>query len=101
MYICDVDVLDHSGCKSTEATIYQYRLRWSGHVVRMDDTHLPKQLLYGELCEVKRPRHKPKYRYKDCIKITLKKCKINIDFWEEDVKDRSHWKQLLSRGIEQ
>ena len=67
----------------------------------MDDTRLPKQLLYGELCEGKRPRHKPKFRYKDCIKATLKKCKVNIDFWEENAQDKAHWRQLVSRGIEQ
>ena len=67
----------------------------------MDDTCLPKKLLYGELCEGKIPQHKPKFRYKDCIKATLKKCKIKIDLWEENAQSRAHWRQLVSRGIEQ
>ena len=73
MYICDVDVLDRSWCNSIESTIYQHRLRWAGHIVRRDDTRLSKQLLHGELCDGKEPRHKQKLRDKDCIKTALKK----------------------------
>ncbi|KAJ7324884.1 hypothetical protein JRQ81_017904, partial [Phrynocephalus forsythii] len=43
----------------------QRRLRWLGHVVRMDDGRIPKDLLYGELIKGKRPRGRPQLRYKD------------------------------------
>ena len=58
-------------------------------------------MLYGELCEGKMPRHKPRLRYKECIKITLKKCKINTDGWEQNAQDRPGWRKLVRRGIEQ
>ena len=38
---------------------------------------LPKQLLYGELVNGKRLPQKPKMKYKDFLKITLKKCGID------------------------
>ena len=37
----------------------QRRMRWLGHVVRMDDRRIPKDLLYGELVQGKRPTGRP------------------------------------------
>ena len=41
-----------------------------------------KQLFYGELMTGKRPQHKPKKRFKDCIKNNLKAFKIPVENWE-------------------
>ena len=79
----DTDVLVKAGCTSIESLITSNQMRWTGHVVRMDDDRLPKQLLYGELHIGKRPRHKPKKRYKDCIKNNLKELHIGAENWEE------------------
>ena len=40
----------------------QRRLRWLGHVVRMDDSPILKNLLYGELANGKRPTGRPQLR---------------------------------------
>ena len=48
------------------------QLRLTGHVIRMEDHCIPKQLLYGELCEGKRKAEPPKLRYKDTLKSNLK-----------------------------
>ena len=55
------------------------RLRWLGHVKRMDATRIPKQILYGELLQGKRGTVPPKLRYKDDSKRTLKDHCINED----------------------
>ena len=76
------------------------QLRWAGHVVRMEDERIPKQLFYGELMTGKRPQHKPKKRFKDCIKNNLKAFKIPVENWETLAKSRTEWRQLLKRGAE-
>ncbi|XP_044163874.1 PR domain zinc finger protein 5-like [Acropora millepora] len=76
------------------------QLRWAGHVVRMEDERVPKQLLNSELMTGKRPQHKPKKRFKDCIKNNLKAFKIPVENWETLAKSRSEWRQLLKRGAE-
>jgi len=50
----------------------QSQLRWTGHVLLMKDTWLPKCLLYGELSTGKRPTGKQYLGYKDTLKRTPK-----------------------------
>ena len=53
--IPDTDILKKAECLSIEAMVVRNRLRWAGHVVRMEDVRLPKQLFYGEFKTGKRP----------------------------------------------
>ena len=62
--------------------IIQNQMRWVGHVIRMGDDRLPKQLFYGELLKGKRPQHKPKKQFKNIIKSNLKSLKIDVNTWE-------------------
>ena len=52
----NVSVLNEAKTTSIEAYIIKNQLRWIGHVVRMEDTRLPKQILYSQLKEGKRKR---------------------------------------------
>ena len=45
---------------------------WLGHVMRMDDRQIPKDLLYGELVHRKHPTGRPQLRFKDVCKRDLK-----------------------------
>ncbi|KAL8584213.1 hypothetical protein ACOMHN_034899 [Nucella lapillus] len=67
---------------SIDALLTQSQLRWSGHLVRMQDSRLPKQLFYGELTGGHRPRGRPNLRYKDTLKKSLQKCDIDVKQWE-------------------
>ena len=73
----DTDVLEKANTISIEAHFHRHRLRWVGHVIRLDEDRIPKQLLYGELSFGFRPQHKPKKRFKDCDKDSLALCKID------------------------
>ncbi|KAL8597728.1 hypothetical protein ACOMHN_001687 [Nucella lapillus] len=60
--VSNVKVLLQAQMSSIDALLTQSQLRWSGHLVRMQDSRLPKQLFYGELTEGLRPRGRPKLR---------------------------------------
>ncbi|VDL91677.1 unnamed protein product [Schistocephalus solidus] len=47
--IPDTEVLRRTGILSIPAMLRQVQLRWSGHLVRMDDERLPKRLFYGDV----------------------------------------------------
>ena len=48
--------------------IKQRRMRWLGHVTRMKDGRLPKDLLYGNLATGQRPTGRPQLCFKDVCK---------------------------------
>ena len=50
-----------------------------GHIVRMDDGRLPRQLFSGEMWEGKRSTLKPKKRFKHTIKYYLKQSGLSVD----------------------
>ena len=45
----DTEVLEQSGTMSVHTMLLKAQARWAGHVVRMPDQRLPKQILYGAL----------------------------------------------------
>ena len=94
----DTSVLENSSCSNIESMIAAQQLRWAGHVVRMSDDRLPKQLFYGELANGKRPRHKPKKRFRDCLKNSMKDLDIDHDNWEETARNRAAWRTEVRKG---
>ena len=75
------------------------RLRWSGHLVRLDDSRIQKQIFYGEFTSGKKPPKKQKKRYKDSLKENLKKVEIPADDWETLACNRSEWKVLINQKV--
>ncbi|XP_071941032.1 uncharacterized protein [Antedon mediterranea] len=75
------------------------RLRWLGHVRRMDDTRTPKVMLYGELANCKRSKGRPLLRFKDACKRDLKAMDINVNTWEKKADNRKSWKDCIKVGL--
>ena len=61
------DILSRTGCVSMENLLHRNKLRWTGHVLRMENYRLPKQLLYGELAKEQRTAGGQLKRFKDSI----------------------------------
>ena len=94
----DAIVLQQTNMSSIEGRVMRSQMRWAGHLARMEDSRLPKQLFYGELQHGKRPRHKPKKRFKDVVKVNLKTLGINVEDWERMATNRSVWRRLVYDG---
>ncbi|KAK1886523.1 Secreted RxLR effector protein 78, partial [Dissostichus eleginoides] len=94
----NTSVLEEADIPTITATIAQNQLRWTGHVIRMPDSRLPKQVLYSQLVKGKRAPGGQKKRYKDNIKTNLKKCHIDLKAWEDMATDRATWRNIVREG---
>jgi len=68
------------------------RLRWAGHVHRLDDERLVR-LVWEELPTGKRPLGRPKMRWRDNIKSDLQK--MNVPFDHRLMENRTEWKRVV------
>ncbi|KAG8237103.1 hypothetical protein J437_LFUL015470 [Ladona fulva] len=92
-HISNQEVLERANCKPMETILAQNHLRWLGHVCRMTDERLPKQILYGELAQGRRNPGGQLKRYKDVSSAIVKKAGVH-DLWmckylpAQNVKER-------------
>ena len=77
----------------------QRRMRWLGHMVRMDDDRNPKDLLYSNLAQGKRPAGRLELRYKDVWKRDLKAMDVDLATWEAVALDWTAWRQTVQKGL--
>jgi len=90
--LCCVVVCDLETSRMGATYIYIYdisrlrvkcqRIRWLSHIGRMQDTAIPKKMLYGKLYATRR-RGRPKMRWLDDVSMDLRKMGLN------DWKDRA------------
>ena len=66
-------------------TIRLQRLRWFGHVQRMEENRIPKRVLYMNL-ETTRPRGRPRNRWLDEVREDGRM--VGGEEWQEKVYDR-------------
>nr|VZI08016.1 unnamed protein product [Spirometra erinaceieuropaei] len=96
--IPDTDVLEWTGILSIYTMLRQMQLRWSGHLVRMDDKRLPKRLFYGDVATGSRRLGGQIRRYKDSLKFSLKFLQIHPTNWEELAHDRPTCRRAVKTG---
>ena len=74
------------------------RLRWLGHVSRMQDGRIPKHILFGELTTGSRSTGRPLLRFKDVCKRDLKAGNISPGNLEALVEDRATWRHAIDEA---
>ena len=100
-HVPNQEILRRAELTGIEAMLNQAQLRWSGHVTRMDNSRLPKQLFHAELTTGKRHKGGQRKRYKDVLKSTLKACNIPVDEWQALAQDRPSWRAATRKGTKQ
>jgi hypothetical protein len=73
-------------------TISLNRLRWFGHVQRMEENRIPKEVLYMNLGTTTL-RSRPRNRWQDEVREDGRIA--GGEEWQEKVHNREEWKKLL------
>ena len=71
------------------------RLRWAGHVARMEEGRGVHKVLVGK-SEGKRPLGRPRRRREDYLKMDLEEVGRGGGDWMELAQDRNRWRALVS-----
>ena len=96
--IPDTKVLAHADIMSLHTLLIKYQLRWVGHVIRMQDTHLPKKLVFGELKSGKQTCGGQQKCFKDTLKASLKRFIVDVDNWETLTQEWDIWRSIIVDG---
>ena len=70
------------------------RIRWLGHIDRMQDTAIPKKI-YGKLYAT-RGRGRPKMRWLDNVSMDLRK--MDVKEWRDRARNREAWRRIVQEA---
>ena len=97
--VSNTEVLERAEMTGIECMLIRRQLKWVGHITRMDNRRLPKQVLFGQLLNAPRKPGGQKLRYKDTVRHNLQNVCIHQDNWEVLASDRSTWKEKIRSGL--
>ena len=95
--IPNTEVLQRCQITGIEAFLLTAQLRWTGHVVRMDNIRLPRMIFYGQLQQGS--AHAADKRYKDSLKANLTMLDIKPAHIDSLTADRTSWRALGRQTI--
>jgi len=70
-----------------EKVIRERRMRWIGHVARMDEVRIPKEALHWEVAGSKRRPGRPRMNWRDVVKKDLQRMGLTWDEVEASAQD--------------
>ena len=74
------------------------RLRWTGHVARMEEGRSAFKNLTGKSTG-KRPLGRPRRRWEDNIRMYLEEIGINAGNWVDSAQDTNYWRTLVNAAL--
>ena len=71
------------------------RLRWAGHVARIEEGMSAFKILTGKPTG-NIPLGRPRRRWEDNIRMDLEEIGINAGKWVDSAQDKNYWKALVN-----
>ena len=75
------------------------RLRWAGHVARMEEGKSALKMLTGKQTYGKEIFKGSRRRWEDNIRMDLKEIGINVGNWVDSAQDRNYWRALVNAAL--
>ena len=101
-HICariDIRVYAKYACIIRVCVVRIYLSCTVGHVHRIPDGRIPKDLLYGELATGSRRTGRPQLQYRDIVKRDMKAVGIDTETWENLAAYRSQWRGAMTKHL--
>lgn len=96
MKVTNEEIRRKAGRPALSQVIKNHRLRWLGHVLRMSESRIPKQLLKWRPTHGKRRRGRPRLRWEDIIMKDIQEWDLDMKSAEVTAQDRSSWMRLVT-----
>ena len=74
------------------------RLRWAGHIARMEEGRSAFKVLTGKPTG-KRPLGRPRRRWEDNIRMDFEEIGISAGNWVDSAQDRNYWRALVNATL--
>ena len=74
------------------------RLRWAGHLARMEEGRSTFKILTGKPTG-QRPLGRPRRRLEDNIRMYLQEIGINTRNWVDSVQNWDYWRTLVNAAL--
>ena len=74
------------------------RLRWAGHVARMEKDRSSFKILTGKPTG-RRPLGRPRRRWEYNIRMDLEDVGVNAGNWVDSAQDRNYWRALVNAAL--
>jgi hypothetical protein len=71
------------------------RIRWLGHIERMQDNTIPKNMLYGKLYATRRSG-RPRIRRLDDVSMDM--IKMGVSRWRDRARNREAWRHIVEEA---
>ena len=94
------DTLIKTGMESIEATLRRRRILFAGFVVCMEDTRLPKCVVFGELAGGAGFGGGQEKKWMGCFLDVFRAFGINADQWKTAAQDEGEWRRTAEQGAE-
>ena len=92
-------LLERCGVQPMRAILTTRVVRWIGHVARMDNTRLPKQILFGKLVGLDQPMYLGGRKLRSWYLQCLGERGVGIE-WFQLAQDRKRWRTVVSGEYE-
>ena len=91
------DIRQKTGSWKMEDIVRERRLRWLGHVLRMDNSRTAHQATQWELRRYKRKPGRPRKNWVEVIKRDLRQMDLTSEEAEELVNDKAEWRRRVAQ----
>ena len=88
----------HSLCRSPNRVIKSRRMRWEGHVAKMEEGRSAFKILTGTPTGYI-PLGRTRRKWEDNLRMDLENIGINPRNWVHSVQDRDYWRALVNTTL--